>query len=54
MIRNIIYRLVSGVFYVNGSNIVCYYWIERFFSIKTVSIIGFILGTLFPTLSSNE
>lgn len=55
MIRNIIYRLALGVLFMLIAVVLCAITgLSAFFSIKVVSIIGFIFGVLSPNLLSDD
>ena len=55
MIKNIIYRLASGVLFMLTALFLCAAsGLGIFFPIKLVGIIGFIIGFLFPSLLSED
>lgn len=55
MIKNIIYRLASGVLFMLTALFLCAATgLGVFFSIKIVGIIGFIIDFLYPTLLSSD
>lgn len=55
MIKKILYRLASGMLFMLTAVVLCgASGLSFFFPIKLVSIIGFIIGFLFPSLLSED